>query len=241
MKSDKEANEQVDEKNQTQEGRAKKGTSNVKNYTSRYTSLGLHKIFAALPEVEKGVLHTTCFVPLQLIDLIGMMSTLVVEIIDRHLEDVLRLNLLKIILSFLLPNKGRNMWVKYIDLVDDLQQFNRFPWEKSNRSSCNRRPLAIGVIPAIEPPTVGISVIGNSSFATEIRAVVVRQVAPEERLEVENYLMVDDDDKVGREVNFNAISSEYGGDLLEIEESKNGNEKVEDVEKDGEEKESKEE
>ncbi|KAF6149935.1 hypothetical protein GIB67_008656 [Kingdonia uniflora] len=48
--------------------------------------------------------------------------------LERHQEDVLRLNLLKIILSFLLPNKGRNVWVKYADLVDDLDQFNRFSW-----------------------------------------------------------------------------------------------------------------
>ncbi|KAF6138970.1 hypothetical protein GIB67_010696 [Kingdonia uniflora] len=48
--------------------------------------------------------------------------------LERYSEDVLRLNLLKIILSFLLPNKGRNVWVNYVDLVDDLQQFNRFPW-----------------------------------------------------------------------------------------------------------------
>ncbi|KAF6170960.1 hypothetical protein GIB67_014777 [Kingdonia uniflora] len=66
--------------------------------------------------------------------------------------------------------------------------------------------------------------------------------------------MVDDNVKVGREVNFNAISSEYGGDLLEwkkgdkkdnaekkdvvekvkseeeeMEESKSGDEKVDDI------------
>ncbi|KAF6174998.1 hypothetical protein GIB67_026486 [Kingdonia uniflora] len=71
---------------------------------------------------------------------------------------------------------------------------------------------------------------------------------------VANDLMVDDDVKAGREVNFNAISSEYGGDLLEwkkgdekdnadkkdveekvkseeeeMEESKNGDKKVDDV------------
>ncbi|KAF6165105.1 hypothetical protein GIB67_000689 [Kingdonia uniflora] len=85
-------------------------------------------MFAALPEEEKGVLRATCFAPLLLIDPIAMMSTLVVEIFDRHLEDVLRLNLLKIILSFLLLNKGKNVWVKYVDLVDDLDQFSRFPW-----------------------------------------------------------------------------------------------------------------
>ncbi|KAF6171308.1 hypothetical protein GIB67_036976 [Kingdonia uniflora] len=48
--------------------------------------------------------------------------------LERHHEDVLRLNLLKIILSFLLPNNGRNVGVKYFDLVDNLVQFNRFPW-----------------------------------------------------------------------------------------------------------------
>ncbi|KAF6136294.1 hypothetical protein GIB67_042779 [Kingdonia uniflora] len=42
-------------------------------------------------------------------------------------DDVLRLNLLKMILSFLLPNKGRNVEVMYVDLVDDLYKFSRFP------------------------------------------------------------------------------------------------------------------
>ncbi|KAF6177068.1 hypothetical protein GIB67_015943 [Kingdonia uniflora] len=68
MKFDKEVNEQVEEENQTQEGRAKKGTSNIKNYTSRCTGLGLHKMFAALPEGENGALRTTYFAPLLLID-----------------------------------------------------------------------------------------------------------------------------------------------------------------------------
>ncbi|KAF6138314.1 hypothetical protein GIB67_001464 [Kingdonia uniflora] len=70
---------------------------------------------------------------------------------------------------------------------------------------------------------------------------LLKQVAYGERLKVVNDLMVDDDVEVGKEVNFNAISSNYGGDLLEIEESKNGDEKVDDVEKDGVEKESEEE
>ncbi|KAF6158010.1 hypothetical protein GIB67_008139 [Kingdonia uniflora] len=160
-------------------------------------------MFVALPDEEKGILFATCFVPLLLIDPIATMSTLVVEIFNRHLddikfqfgetiiqmkpihvclilglrvslianeflfvdpehmknlrmrqflkkkntyglkeivdalkraklerhqEDVLRLNLLKIILSFLLPNKRRNVEVRYVDLVDDLDQFNKFPW-----------------------------------------------------------------------------------------------------------------
>ncbi|KAF6159259.1 hypothetical protein GIB67_032030 [Kingdonia uniflora] len=170
--------------------------------------LGLYKMFAALPEEEKGVLHTTCFAPLLLIDPMVMMSTLVVEIFDRHLggmkfqfgemiiqmnpfilrrfpkkkniyglkeienalkqaklkrhhDEVLRLNLLKIILSFLLPDKGRNVWVKYVDLRNHIEA-----------------PV-IGVVPVIEPPVVGApivgaSVIGSSFIATEIRAVVVR-------------------------------------------------------------------
>ncbi|KAF6163571.1 hypothetical protein GIB67_022136, partial [Kingdonia uniflora] len=88
MKSDKEVNEQVDEENQTQDGRAKKGTSNAKNYTSRCTGVGLNKIFAALPEEKKGALCTTCFAPLLLIDPIMMMSTLAVEIFNRHLGDM---------------------------------------------------------------------------------------------------------------------------------------------------------
>ncbi|KAF6160349.1 hypothetical protein GIB67_019118 [Kingdonia uniflora] len=93
------------------------------------------------------------------------------------------------------------------------------------------------------------------------------QVGPRKILEVVNDLMVDDDFEVGREVNFNAKSSEYGGDLLEwkkgdekdnddeknveeipqseeeqpqMEESKNGNKKVDNVEKYSEEKESEE-
>ncbi|KAF6152741.1 hypothetical protein GIB67_021401 [Kingdonia uniflora] len=88
MKSDKEVNEQVDEESQTQKGGAKKGTSNVKSYTSWCTGLELHKIFAALPEEEKGVFRATCFAPLLLIEPIATMSMLVVEIFDRHLGDM---------------------------------------------------------------------------------------------------------------------------------------------------------
>ncbi|KAF6164805.1 hypothetical protein GIB67_015983, partial [Kingdonia uniflora] len=84
---------------------------------------------------------------------------------------------------------------------------------------------------------------------------LLQQVVPGEILEVANALMIDYDVEVGREVNFNAISSEYGSDLLEkgeekdnndkkdveekvkyeeeevqeMEESKNGDEKVDDV------------
>ncbi|KAF6149117.1 hypothetical protein GIB67_000895 [Kingdonia uniflora] len=88
MKSNKEVIEHVDEENQTQEGGAKKGTSNAKNYTSQCIGVGLNKMFVALPEEEKGALRTTCFTPLLLIDPIATMLTLVVKIFDRHLGDM---------------------------------------------------------------------------------------------------------------------------------------------------------
>ncbi|KAF6174357.1 hypothetical protein GIB67_020720 [Kingdonia uniflora] len=107
-------------------------------------------MFAALPEEENGVLRATCFAPLLLIDLIATISTLVAEIFDRHLEDVLQLNLLKIILSFLLPNKGKNV--------------ERYQIEAPT----------IGIVPAIGAPVVATPAIGSSSSATEIGAVVVK-------------------------------------------------------------------
>ncbi|KAF6138547.1 hypothetical protein GIB67_022581, partial [Kingdonia uniflora] len=54
---------------------------------------------------------------------------------------------------------------------------------------------------------------------------LLQQVVPGEILEVVNNLMVDDDVEVGREVNFNAISSEYGGDLLEGDKKNNDDKK----------------
>ncbi|KAF6175851.1 hypothetical protein GIB67_003339 [Kingdonia uniflora] len=273
-------------------------------------------MFVALPEEEKSVLRATYFAPLLLINPIATMSTLVVEIFDRHLgdmkfqfgetiiqmksihvylilglrvspianeflfvdpkhmmnfrmrrfpkkkntyglkeiddalkqakleryhEDVFRLNLLKIILSFFLPNKGRNVWVKYVDLVDDLDQFNNFPWamkpSESNMQqglvqeamyflsflSCHLSSSSVCIFwrnqieaptieaaPIICAPTVGVPAIGSSSSATKIKAVVVRQVAPGEGLEVVKDLIADGDVKV----NLEAISSEYGGGLL---------------------------
>ncbi|KAF6165550.1 hypothetical protein GIB67_006440, partial [Kingdonia uniflora] len=58
-----------------------------------------------------------------------------------------------------------------------------------------------------------------------------QQVMSGEGLEVVNDLIVDDDVKVRREVNFKAISSEYGGDLLEWKKGdKNDNNEKKDVE-----------
>ncbi|KAF6144182.1 hypothetical protein GIB67_004855 [Kingdonia uniflora] len=62
---------------------------------------------------------------------------------------------------------------------------------------------------------------------------LLQQVVPGEILEVANALMVNDDVEVGREVNFNTISSEYGSDLLEW---KKGEENDNDDKKDVEEK-----
>ncbi|KAF6167580.1 hypothetical protein GIB67_031163 [Kingdonia uniflora] len=206
MKSDKEVNEQVDEEDQTQEGGAKKGTSNAKNYTSRCTGFGLYKMFTALPEEENEIFdHHLVDMKLQFRETIIQMKPIHVCLIlglrvspvtkeflfvnpehmtnfrlrqfpknmntyglkeiddalkqaklERHHEDVLRFNLLKIILSFLLPNKGKNVWVKYVDL--------RYQIEAP----------AIGTAPAIGAPAVSAPVIGNSSSTTEIEAVLVR-------------------------------------------------------------------
>ncbi|KAF6172658.1 hypothetical protein GIB67_041981 [Kingdonia uniflora] len=81
--------------------------------------------------------------------------------LERHHDDLLRLNLLKIILPFLLLNKGRNVGVKYVDMRNYIEA------------------PAIGAAPAIEPPAVSVpvvstSTIGSSSSVTEIGAVVVR-------------------------------------------------------------------
>ncbi|KAF6155204.1 hypothetical protein GIB67_019730 [Kingdonia uniflora] len=54
---------------------------------------------------------------------------------------------------------------------------------------------------------------------------LLQQVTPGEGLEVVKDLIVDDDVEVGREVNFKAISSEYGGDLLEKGDEKDNDDK----------------
>ncbi|KAF6135999.1 hypothetical protein GIB67_006891 [Kingdonia uniflora] len=200
-------------------------------------------MFGALPEEEKDALRTTYFAPLLLIDLIATISTLVVEIFNRHLSDmkmwrfpkkkntyglkeidgdlkhakleshhdaVLRLNLLKIILSFLLPNKGKNVEVKYVDLVDDLVEFNRFPWAMKASESDMQQELVqeamrshietptidgtptFGIVPVVDAPT-----IGNSSSATEIRIIVVKWKKGDEKDDEDE--KDDDDEKDGEE------------------------------------------
>ncbi|KAF6147270.1 hypothetical protein GIB67_013091 [Kingdonia uniflora] len=76
--------------------------------------------------------------------------------LERHHDDILRLNFLKVIPSFLLPNNGRNVEVRYVDLRNHIEA------------------PAIGVAPAIEPLAVGTPAIGSSSSTTEIGAVVVK-------------------------------------------------------------------
>ncbi|KAF6170786.1 hypothetical protein GIB67_015738, partial [Kingdonia uniflora] len=127
--------------------------------------------------------------------------------LEKRQEDVLRLNLLKIILSFLLLNKRRNIEVRY-----------------QIEAPTIGAALAIGApaigIPAVGAPAAIVPAISSSSSTTEIGDVLVRQAAPGEILEVPNALMVDYDVEFGREVNFNALSPEYGGDLLETKECK---------------------
>ncbi|KAF6158880.1 hypothetical protein GIB67_012297 [Kingdonia uniflora] len=130
--------------------------------------------------------------------------------LERYHDDVLRLNLLKVILSFLLPNKGRNAKVKYVNLVDDLVEFNRFPWINHIKAPAIGCALIIG-----DAPVVGAPVIGSSSSAIEIEVVVLKQVAHRDGLEVVKDLMVQDEVEIEREVYLEAISSEYGGDCLE--------------------------
>ncbi|KAF6134779.1 hypothetical protein GIB67_002180 [Kingdonia uniflora] len=249
--------------------------------------LGLHKMFTALPEEEKGVLRATCFAPLLLIDLIARMSTMKFQRIEESIHFFPKLQEWRMtsfkrrqIVSFIKIFANPDLLViamkpSKTDMQQDLVQ-------EAMRNQIKAPVIGvvpvisvapiigvvpiIGVAPTIEPPVVGVLAIGSSFFATEIGAVVVRvlakrvprkrrvaflklkniqstaknllqQVAPGEGLEVANNLMVDDGVEVGGEVNFNAISSEYGGDLLE----RNGDEKVDDVEKGGEEKESEEE
>ncbi|KAF6158863.1 hypothetical protein GIB67_012506 [Kingdonia uniflora] len=258
MKSDKEVIEQADEKNQTQKGGAKKGTSNAKNYTSRCTGVRLNKMFATLPEEEKGALRTTCFILLLLIDQIATMSTLVVEILNHHIGDMNSI-------MWQFPKKKNTYGLKKIDDALKQTKLERYHAMKPSETDMQQELVqeamrnhieapAIGAAPEIKQPAVGIPVvgvpvIGSSSFATVIGAVVVRleivlyhleilhslactsslllrkprnasekeQVAPREELEVIKDLMVDDDIEVEREVNLKAISSEYGGDLLEME------------------------
>ncbi|KAF6157651.1 hypothetical protein GIB67_037224 [Kingdonia uniflora] len=181
-------------------------------------------MFAALPEEEKGVIRATCFAPLLLIDSIVTMSTLVIEIFDRHLGDmkmrqfpkkkntyglkeiddalkqaklerhlgdVLRLNLLKIILSFHLPNKGRNVWVKYVDMAVDLDHL-KFP----------RIEESIHLFPKLQGWRM-------TSFKRR-QIVTFEKFFANPKLLVVKDLMVDDD----VEVNLEVILFEYGGGLL---------------------------
>ncbi|KAF6146378.1 hypothetical protein GIB67_020472 [Kingdonia uniflora] len=198
MKSDKQVNKQVDVENQTQEGRAKKDTSNAKNSTSQCTGLGLHKIFVALPEEKKSAFRATFFAPLLLIDPIATMSTLVVDIFDHHLGDmkfqfgetiiqmkpihvrlILGLRVSPIAKEFLFVNpeymanlrRRRCSSIKFVKNYTILS-----PSEQEEKRLGERYQIEP---PAIGAPTVGASAvvaptIGSSSSATEIRAVVVR-------------------------------------------------------------------
>ncbi|KAF6150679.1 hypothetical protein GIB67_020762 [Kingdonia uniflora] len=204
MKSDKEVNEQVDEENQTHEGRAQKGTSNAKNYASRCTGLGLHKMFAALREEENEVLRSTFFAPLLLINPIATMSTLVVEIFDRHLGDmkfqfgetiiqmkpihvclILGLCVSPIANEFLFVDLEHmiNFRMRRCSSIKFVKNYTIIsPPEQGEKHLGKRNQIeapAIGVVPIIGVPVVGVlavgtPVIGSSSSTTEIGVVVFR-------------------------------------------------------------------
>ncbi|KAF6146565.1 hypothetical protein GIB67_008851 [Kingdonia uniflora] len=168
MKSDKEVNEQVDEENQTQEGGAKKGILNAKNYTSRYTGLGLHKMFVALPEEEKSVLRATYFAPLLLINPIATMSTLVVEIFDRHLGDIkfqfgktiIQMKAIHVCLILgLLVSPIENEFL-FVD-PEHMTNFRmrQFPKKKNIWRNQIKTPT-IGAAPAISVPAVDAPAVG---------------------------------------------------------------------------------
>ncbi|KAF6142830.1 hypothetical protein GIB67_002694, partial [Kingdonia uniflora] len=201
---DKEVNEQVDEENQTQDGRAKKDTFNTKNYTSRCIGVGLNKMFVALPEEEKGVLRITCFAPLMFIDPITTMSMLVVEIFDRHLGDMkfqfggtiiqmkpihvylilgLRVSLIANEFLFVDPEHLKNFRMRRYSSIKFVKNYTIIsPPEQREKRWGERNyieALAISAAAAIEPPAVstpavGTPAIGSSSSATEIGTVVVR-------------------------------------------------------------------
>ncbi|KAF6175704.1 hypothetical protein GIB67_022706 [Kingdonia uniflora] len=166
-------------------------------------------MFAALPEEEKGILRTTCIAPLLLINSITTMSTLVVEIFDRHLGDMKRYSSIK--------------FVKKYTIISHPEQGEKRLGERNHIEA-----PTIGVAPAIELPAVGVHTVGAPIIEN-----FLLQVAPGEGLEVVKDLVVDDDVEVGIKVNFKAISSEYGGDLLEW---KKGDEKDDDDKKDVDEK-----
>ncbi|KAF6169964.1 hypothetical protein GIB67_034356 [Kingdonia uniflora] len=91
--------------------------------------------------------------------------------LGRHYDDVLRLNLLKIILFFLLPKEGRNVEVKYVDLRNHIEA------PVIGIAPAIGVVPAIGIAPTIEPLVVGAlavgaPTIGSSSSATEIGSVV---------------------------------------------------------------------
>ncbi|KAF6143555.1 hypothetical protein GIB67_029724 [Kingdonia uniflora] len=200
MKSNKKVNVQVDEENQTQEGGAKKGTSNAKNYTSRCTGLGLHKMFVALPEEEKGILRATYFSPLLLIDPIATMPTLlrVSPIANKFLfDDPEQMNFfrmkrfpkkkntygLKEIVDVLKQAKlERHLVIAIMPSGTDMQQdlVQEAMRYQIKMPTIGAAPT-IGTVPAIGVPAVIAPAIGSSSSATEIRAIVVRWKKGEEK------------------------------------------------------------
>ncbi|KAF6151418.1 hypothetical protein GIB67_020642 [Kingdonia uniflora] len=146
--------------------------------------------------------------------------------LERHHDDVLRLNLLNILLFFVLPNKGINVEVKYVDMLDDLRYHIEAPIIGGASGT---------EAPAIEAPLIGAPEISSSSSKVDFGAAVVMvsfQLGNHGKILQNHGKMLErismstlrdstlplrdaSEFKVEKEVNLEAISSEYGGDLLE--------------------------
>ncbi|KAF6141062.1 hypothetical protein GIB67_006507 [Kingdonia uniflora] len=240
MKSDKEVNEKFDEENQMEEGRTMKGTSNAKNYTSRCIGVGLTKMFTALSEEDKGALRTTCFAPFLLINPIAAMSTLVMEIFDHHLA--MMASKTAMLQELVQEAMRKHIEVATIGVVPAIEPPAVSVPAISSSSSATEIRAVVVKLEISTLPLGDTLLLGQYQFSTPEKTIKCKreekenpfqQVVSGEGLKVVKDLMVDDDVEVGRKVNLEAISSEYGGGL---QEQKNGDEKVDDIEKDGEEK-----
>ncbi|KAF6170125.1 hypothetical protein GIB67_025814, partial [Kingdonia uniflora] len=205
--------------------------------------VGLHKIFNTLLEEEKGALRNTYFALLLLIDPITTMSTLVVEIFDRHVSDMkfqfggMIIQMKPIHVCLILGLRVSLILNEF--LFVDLEHITNFKMRRflKKKNTYGLKEIDGALKQAkLERHHVGALAIDSSFSATDIGAIVVKVCSQLEEHDKMLLKLEDHDGEVEvdqREVNLEAISYEYGGDLLEW---KNSDEKDDDVEKDGEEK-----
>ncbi|KAF6165308.1 hypothetical protein GIB67_042724 [Kingdonia uniflora] len=132
-------------------------------------------MFVALPEEEKGTLRATCFAPLLLIDPIVTMSTLVVEIFDRHLGDMkFQFGEMIIQMKPFIRCSSIKFVKNYTILSPPGYGEKRLGERHQIEAPIIGTAPTIDTAPAIGAPAVGAPAIGYSSSAIKIRAVVVR-------------------------------------------------------------------